>query len=138
VNLVQLRTAASKNELAWFGLLLLAFLGLLGVVVWTVTGTLTASRYLWGAGVFLAAVYYLVPPLRRPMFAGWMYAAYPLGWVMSHVLLAIVYFGVMTLVGVLMRLFNYDPLDRRFDRAASTYWIPRERNTAASQYLRQF
>ena len=138
MSLIELRTEASRKELAWFGLLLLGFLGLVGLVVWRATGTLTAPRYIWAAGVGLATLYYAVPPLRRPIFAGWMYAAYPFGWVISHVLLAIIYFGLLTPIGRLMAVVGYDPMARRFDRAAATYWVARERNPDVSRYFRQF
>lgn len=138
MSLIELRTEASKKELAWFGLLLLAFLGIVGLVVWRATGALDAPRYIWGAGLALAAVYYAVPPLRRPLFAGWMYAAYPIGWVVSHVLLGAIYFGVLTPIGLLMRAAGYDPMERRFDRAASSYWVEREQSPDLSRYFRQW
>jgi hypothetical protein len=67
-----------------------------------------------------------------------MYAAYPIGWVVSHVLLALIYFGVLTPIGRIMAVCGYDPMERRFDRAASSYWIEREPNRDASRYFRQF
>lgn len=138
MSLIELKKDASAKELAWFGLLLLAFLGVVGTLVWRATGSLTGAQYIWGAGVVLAAAYYAVPPLRRPMFLGWMYAAYPIGWVVSHTLLGIIYFGVFTPVGKLMAVVKYDPMQRRFDRAAPTYWVERERNADSAQYFRQF
>jgi hypothetical protein len=138
MGLIELKTDATKKELAWFGLLLLAFTGIVGLLVWRATGALNAPRYIWGAGVVLATVYYAVPPLRRPMFLGWMYAAYPIGWVVSHVLLGIIYFGILTPIGKLMAAFGYDPMERRFDRAASSYWVERERHTDPTRYFRQF
>lgn len=138
MSLIELRTEASKKELAWFGLLLLAFLGIVGIVVWRATGSLAGPRYVWGAGAALAALYYAVPPLRRPMFAGWMYMAYPIGWMVSHTLLAIIYFGLLTPIGLIMRAVGYDPMQRRYDRTAATYWVEREPQTEASRYFRQF
>jgi hypothetical protein len=67
-----------------------------------------------------------------------MYAAYPIGWVMSHVLLGIIYYGLFTPVGRLMRLFGYDPMERRFDGAAASYWVEREPIRDPSSYFRQF
>jgi hypothetical protein len=138
MSLVELRTDPSKKELAWFGLLLLAFLGVVGLLAWRATGTIAVPRYIWGAGVALALMYYAVPPLRRPMFVAWMYAAYPIGWVVSHILLAVIFFGILTPIGRLMALFGYDPMARRFDRTAASYWTERERNRDASTYFRQF
>jgi len=79
-----------------------------------------------------------VPSLRRPMFVGWMYAAYPLGFIVSHVLLGLVYFGVVTPIGLLLRAVGHDPMTRRFDRSAKTYWIAREQTRDVRRYFRQF
>jgi protein-S-isoprenylcysteine O-methyltransferase Ste14 len=138
VSLVELKADPTKSELKWFGVLLLAFCGFIGLLVWRATDTLTASRYVWAAGVLLAAIYYAVPPVRRPMFVAWMYAAYPMGWVVSHVLLAVVFFGVLTPIGLAMRLFREDPMHRRLDRAARSYWVERRPAADVSRYFRQF
>lgn len=138
MSMIELKTDATKKELAWFGVLLAAFFGLVGLVVWRATGTPAISRYLWGAGIVLALVYYAVPPLRRPMFFGWMYAAYPIGWVVSHVILGLIFYAFLTPVGWLMRLFGYDPMERRFDRSAASYWVERERSADPARYFRQF
>ncbi len=139
MSLIQLKTEASAKELAWFGVLLLAAAGVAGVVLWRATGDLSASRYVWSAGVLIAVVYYLIPPFRRPIFLGWMYATYPIGWVMSHVLLAVIYFGLLTPIGWVMRVFGYDPLAIRRDSARQSYWTERERRVAdPARYFRQF
>jgi hypothetical protein len=138
MSLIELRTDPSRKELAWFGLLLLAFLGLIGLLVWSATGTLGASRYIWGAGLVLAAFYYAVPALRKSMFLGWMYAAYPIGWVVSHVLLAIIFFGLLTPIGLVLRAVGYDPMQRRLDRDAKSYWVRRDAQTDPARYFRQF
>jgi MFS family permease len=138
MSLIELRTDPTRKELAWFGLLLLAFLGVVGLLAWRATGSLAGARYIWTAGAAAAVLYYAVPPLRRPMFVGWMYAAYPIGWVVSHVLLAGIYFGVLTPIGRLMAVFGYDPMTRRFEKAAASYWVERERNRDASTYFKQF
>ncbi len=37
-----------------------------------------------------------------------------------------------------MRVVGYDPMDRRFDRDAETYWIAREPDDDVKRYFRQF
>lgn len=138
MSLIELRTDPTRKELAWFGLLLAAYAGVVGLVLWRITGALTVPGYVWGAGAALAMIYYATSPLRRPMFVGWMYAAYPIGWVVSHVLLAIVYFVVLTPIGLLMRLIGYDPMTRRLEPEAASYWTPRERPIEPIRYFRQF
>lgn len=75
--------------------------------------------------------------LRR-FYVGACYAAYPLGWIVSHVLLAGIYYLLFTPVGGLLRLFNHDPLQRRFDRGAATYWQPRPPAPPAETYFRPY
>jgi len=82
--------------------------------------------------------YYAAPALRRPIYLGWMYASYPIGWAVSHVLLAIIYFVVLTPVGLVVRVCGHDPMQRRFDRQAASYWIERQPGGDVKRYFRQF
>lgn len=74
----------------------------------------------------------------RAIYRGWMFAALPIGWTFSHVILGAVYYGVFTPIGVLLRLAGKDPMNRRFDPSAQTYWIPHKQETDPKRYFRQF
>jgi hypothetical protein len=74
----------------------------------------------------------------RPLYLGWLYAAYPLGWLVSHAVLGIVFFLVMTPLGWVMRFSGYDPLRRRVDPTAATFWTVVETDAHKTGYLRQF
>ena len=50
--------------------------------------------------------------------------------------LAILFYGVVTPTGLLMRLFGKDPLRLRFDREAKSYWIAREPPGPAPESLK--
>jgi hypothetical protein len=67
-----------------------------------------------------------------------MYAAYPIGWTISHLLLLIVYYVILTPVGLAMRLAGRDPLDRSPDPAAESYWVRRTPPDSPARYFRQF
>jgi hypothetical protein len=58
--------------------------------------------------------------------------------VISYLTLGLIYFGLFTLVGLLLKLAGYDPLHRRFDRQAKTYWITRREPRKPASYFRQF
>ena len=63
----------------------------------------------------------------------------PIGWVVSHLALGIIYYGIFTPVALVFRLMGRDPLNRRLDRQASTYWEPYEPDRGGkARYLRQF
>jgi len=91
-----------------------------------------------GAGGAAALGVWLVPAWGARLWAGWMRAAEPMGWVVSHVVLAIVYYGVLTPVGLALRLAGRDPMRRRFDRQAASYWVERRGAADPGRYFRQF
>ena len=128
----------SPRDLRWFGLLLPVFVALVGAVVRWQFGAPAAALVIWSVGGALAAVYWLAPPLRRPILVGWMYAALPIGWTVSHLMMGVVYFVVVTPIGLLSRLVRGDTLHRRPDWDAPSYWIKRPQRSGMDRYLRQF
>jgi hypothetical protein len=67
-----------------------------------------------------------------------MIVTWPIGWLISHLMLGAIYFGVFTPVAIVFRLIGRDPLARRFDRQASSYWEAYQPNRGLARYLRQF
>jgi hypothetical protein len=136
--LIEINRNPGPGELRWFGLLLALTFGVIGAVVfWRFQGE-TAARVLWITGGGLALVYYAVPPLRKPMAVGWSYLTFPIGWIVSHTLLALVFYLVLTPIGLVMRLVGHDPMRRRFDPEAATYWIEHRPDSDPGRYFRQF
>ncbi len=128
----------SRRDLLWFGLLLPAFVVILGAVARWVWRSPQAAAWIWGVGAAISVLFWLAPPLRRPLYLGWMYAALPIGWTISHLLLGIIFYAVITPIGLLMRLLGHDSLCRRFDRQAKSYWMARKENSDPKRYFRQF
>ena len=127
----------TRAELRWFGLLLLVFFGLVGGIVFWQTGSVRATGVLLGLGLVLATTYYLIRPLRVPLYRSWMALAMPLGWLVSNVALGLIYFLIVTPLGRAMALFGRDKLGRSFDRSAASYWTERDRIDEPARYLRQ-
>ncbi len=90
----------------------------------------------------LAAVSMLLGALQfrfmRAVFLLWMWATFPIGWLVSLVLFAAVYFLLVTPIGLILRVLGRDPLARRFQRDAESYWTPRPPAPDADRYFRQF
>ena len=74
----------------------------------------------------------------RLLYLAACYATLPIGWVVSHLLLGFVYYGVMTPIGLIMRLVGYDPMNRKLDLEAKSYWTKRESSEDKQRYFRQF
>jgi Na+/proline symporter len=136
--MIEIKKDPSRKELAWFGLLLLCFCGIIGALLYWKFDKPAAARIVWISGAALALIYYVIPPLRRPIFLGWMYAAFPIGFVISYVLMAIIYYAVVTPIGVIMRILGRDSMCRRFDGDAASYWHERRAEEAQDRYFRQF
>lgn len=136
--LMDIQRRPSGKELRWFGVVVLAFFGLIGALVLWRAGSTVAATIIWAAGATLMVIYYAVRPLRLPIYLGWMYAVYPIGWLISHLLMAAIYFLLVTPTGVVMRWLGFDPLKRRFDPDASTYWADMPKETDRSRYFSQF
>ena len=67
-----------------------------------------------------------------------MYAAFPIGWTVSHAILALLYYGILTPIGLIMRLIGYDPLSRRLRSEDRTYWEEYSPEGDRKRYFRQF
>lgn len=89
-------------------------------------------------GVVGAAGALVSAPLGATLYRGWMFAALPIGWTVSATLMGIVFFLVITPIGLIMRALGKDPMFRRPDPAAATYWIPHRQETDRKRYFRQF
>lgn len=126
------------SQLRNFGLLLLLFVPLFGALVWWRTGQIGAAQTVWSAGGVLTAVYWALPFVRRPIFVGWMYAAFPIGWTISHLLMGAIYYLVITPIGLLIRANGRDPLLRSFDRSAQSYWSATTPTEDVRRYFRQY
>ncbi|MDQ3761972.1 MAG: SxtJ family membrane protein [Actinomycetota bacterium] len=128
----------SRKDLLVFGLLLPPFVAVLGVAVHHWTGSPVAAAIAWAAGGVFSLVYLAVPAARRPLFVGWNRATFPIGWAVSHAVMAVVYFGVVTPTALIVRVLDRDPLDQRADPSAPSYWVPRERTSTEERYFRPY
>lgn len=120
------------------GILLPALFGAIGLAVQSGMSLRTVLGVLAGIGVLGAVGIWVWPELGRAIYVGWMRAAAPIGWTITHVVLALVYYVVLTPIGLLMRLSGRDPMHRRLEPAAESYWIERRNTEDRGRYFRQF
>lgn len=128
----------SNKELRQFAGLCLVIFG--GIGAWGAyqNGLEGHARWFLIAAAALGVPGLLVPPLVRPVYVAWMALAFPIGWTVSHLLLGFIFYGVITPIGLTLRLFGYDPMHRAFDPKAETYWNEHRTGGDPSGYFRQF
>jgi hypothetical protein len=108
---------------------------LLPIAAWSLwRGRPLRAEVFGGIGSLLVLLALVAPRWTLPFHRAWMKLAAALGYVNSRILLGLMYYGVMTPMGLLMRLAGRDALRRRGKTSAS-YWIPRPRTR---QDRRQF
>jgi len=138
MSMISINRNPSRRQLAVFGATWLVFFGAIGALVLHASGRLPLACAFWTAAVVVPLVGWIRPPLLRWTYVVMAYSALPLGWVVSHLLLAAIYFLLLTPAGLIMRLVGYDPMTRRLEPDAKTYWTPREEPEDAGRYFKQY
>ena len=134
--LIDPRHKLRETQLRWFAALWLpAFCLIVGMTL-SRRGARVEALALVALALLIAAIGTIRPNAVRPLYTGLMWITFPIAWVVSHVLLRAIYYGVITPVGFVIRFF-LDPLERAFDGRAATYWSPRE-PSKPDRYFRQF
>ena len=80
----------------------------------------------------------VAPAANRFLYVGLMVVAFPIGFVLSYVFMGLIFFVILTPIGLFFRLIGRDPLRRRFDRKAVTYYVPHRETAGVERYFRQY
>jgi hypothetical protein len=78
------------------------------------------------------------PQLVRPVFVAWMILAFPIGWTVSQLILALMFYGLFTPISLIFRLIGRDPLHRARQPGLESYWTPKATPTDSRRYFKQF
>lgn len=76
--------------------------------------------------------------IAKPVFQGLMLVAYPIGLVVSTVLIAAIFYVVITPIGLVFRLIGRDVMGKRLDPAKATYWHDRGAPRPADSYFKLY
>ena len=77
------------------------------------------------------------PALLRPVFVASLIVTFPLGWLISHVLLFVIFFGIFTPLAIVFRLLGRDALALRFRPQYKSYWTDKPASGDVRSYFRQ-
>jgi hypothetical protein len=77
--------------------------------------------------------------LLRPVYVALTVVTFPIGWTISQLIIAVLYYGLITPVAALLRLAGRDRLRlKRPTQRRDTYWIERKGDDEPGRYLKQF
>jgi hypothetical protein len=116
--------AATRKELRQFGLLVGAIFTVIGL--WPLVFRGEPLR-LWAIGVggVLIVCGGILPQLLAPIHKGWMWVGHILGWINTRILLGIVFYALVTPIGLVFRLMGKDTMRQAFAESNTTYRVVR-------------
>ena len=88
-------------------------------------------------GIMLAVIAVVSPNVIKPVFVALTLVTAPIGIIVGEVMIFLVYYTVLSPIGIFFRFVQRDPLQRKFEHQAKTYWQPKDSATDAASYYRQ-
>ena len=142
MSLVSINWQPGKKELKSFGWAMLVGFALIGGVLhlgWFPFKTAhpTAALVCWSFGTISGVLGLAGTRAVLPIYWAWMGIAFVMGNIISRILLALVYYLVVTPIGLLMRCTGRDLLHLK-RQAEDTYWVDVTYRTDKNAYERQF
>jgi hypothetical protein len=115
--------AASRKDLARFGLLFFAVSGVLsGYLAWKGSPAWPVAAI---AAVIFLTLRLTMPMALRPLYVVWMALGSVLAWVNTRLILGVVFYLVLTPISLAQKLLGKDHMGLRIERPSPTYWITR-------------
>ena len=115
-----------KKQNRGFGLLF--FIVFLVLALWPLRNGEEINFYL----IFIALIFLLLglinSKILTPLNKAWIKFGEILGRIIAPLVMAIVYFLILTPVSLFVRLFGKDLISMKFNDSLKSYWIKREKN----------
>lgn len=78
----------------------------------------------WILAGALSGLGLIAPMLLKPVYVVWMKFGHVMGALNTRIILGLVFYLIITPIGLIMRLFRWDPLRRRTAVAATSHRVP--------------
>ena len=128
---------SSPKKLREFGLVVGGVLCALGILLWW--RGLGTFPYFLIPGVMLVIGGAFAPLALTPLQKAWMTLAILMGWVMTRVLMTVLFYLAITPIGLILRLTGKDLLDQKLEPKKQSYWKIRPQTPRVpSDYEKQF
>jgi hypothetical protein len=116
----------------------LVFIGALGAHQWLARGHERVGQMMIAAALVIGLLGLIKPAAIRWLFVAAMVVAFPIGWVVSHLLLAIMFYLVLTPVALFFRLRGRDLLHRKRSPGQASFWKEKITPQEARSYFLQY
>ena len=128
---------SKKNDIRNFGLIIGAVL--IAIVMLLFWKEKQSYHILMTVGVVLCVTSLILPVILKPFYFAWMTFAVILGWIMTRVILSLIFYGIITPIGLLSRLVGKKFLNLKLNKKENTYWNHRKKySLKKANYEKQF
>lgn len=136
--MIEINFHPARKEMRVFAFLEILFFGLISYAIYRKTDSLTVPTAIFSIALSVGILGFFFPQWMRIVYVGWMIAVYPIGWLVSHLVMAVVFYLVIWPIGLTLVLMGRDPMQRKIDRQADTYWIARRKDDRTQRYFKQY
>jgi hypothetical protein len=137
MNLSQSSTNPSLRVLRQFSALCILFFGLLAVRL-ALHDRYVAASFFAAFAVIVGPLGVVKPSAVRPIYVTWMKLVHPIGWVVSRVTMAVIFYGLFAPIGLVFRVTGRDALGLKRPQGKETHWQTKATANNSEQYSHQY
>jgi hypothetical protein len=93
---------------------------------------------LGGTGASIGLLFFIAPAIVRPFYIGWYVIVGCIGLIVGNILIALVFYGLVSSIGLMRRRLRGTAIRKGVDRDAQSYWIDADPSPPPERYYRQF
>lgn len=135
INAAHERDVIVRSSEKSFGIVMAIFFGILSGMP-LVKGVISIHILPGVASLTFLSLAFLLPEVLRPLNIAWFKFGLLLQRFVSPIILGVIFFGVFTPMGMILRLFSYDPLQMTFDRKRNSYWVDRDKTRSLAEGMK--
>jgi len=144
--MIELNLKPDERILRQFGWIALVGFGVLALLAWNgwlifrhmgESSAILAKVFI-GAGGLSALFSLVAPKANGPLFVLLSVLAYPIGFVLSYVIMGVLFYGLISPMALFFKLVGRDAMRRQFEPECESYWVDARNDRSPKSYFRQF
>ena len=136
INQLIAEIKTTKKKIRNFGIIVGLFILTVGVILFWKNNSVNSILFI--IGFILLGVGLVIPMILKPIYFVWMVFASILGWFMTRLILSLLYYVVVTPMGLVFRIFGKQFLELKWDQSKPSYWNYRSNDFQKKRYEKQF
>ena len=120
--------STTKKDIKNFGFLIGGILVIISLfLIWK---DIASYKIIMPIGVIFILFGKFLPTILKPIYLAWMTFAVILGWIMTRVILAILFYLIVTPIGLIGRIFGAKYLNLSWNDNVKSYWDKRDKTVS--------